>query len=434
MLSRAPQGSYGDLVRRSGIRLEPLAIRWLSAMLNLLPDHFGGLTDFMPPHVVLALSEISMFVRVLGQVGNRKPLVVLHGGPDWDHSYLLPGLTGLAESRQVLLPDMRGCGRSSRGLGVDRYQPAYVVSDLLEMLVELGHDEVDLVGFSTGGQVAQLFVEAHPRRVRRLVLASTTAYPVARRLPADESQAVDPRWPAWAQERYDALDSDGRETLRMAVDHASSMVADPGMLPDYLDLLSGVRFGGEWMRPFRRGLIGPWRPVDPIATLRAFARPVLILHGAADAVFPVELARRLGEEVPNARLCELEGIGHMAHFEQPLRWAAAVASFSDVTTAKCPRDQLVYGTLTEPRSLPSETDASSWARGIEGLGSIGRADAGEYEPSPPGVAGPDRNPANGNRSAAARRPAWRDAYRRPRSRCDHRPRDPGSVPWLESSV
>ncbi|MGL5826503.1 MAG: alpha/beta fold hydrolase [Nocardioides sp.] len=276
----------------------------------------------------LALGEIRMFVRVLGRAGHRVPVVVVHGGPDWDHSYLLPGVAGLARSRQILLPDIRGCGRSSRGLGVDQYQPALVVADLVEMLEALGHDQVDLVGFSTGGQVAQLVVEAHPRRVRRLVLASTTGYPVARRLPNSESPTPAAAWPAWAHQRHAHLDPDGRQTLRLAVDHASQMLADPGVLPDYLDLLSRVRFGGEWMRSWRQGVIGPWRPADPVATLRAFAHPVLILHGSADVVFPVELARRLGEEVPHAKVCELAA-GHMAHVEQPRQWADAVATFLD---------------------------------------------------------------------------------------------------------
>lgn len=107
----------------------------------------------------------------------RSPLLVIHGGPDWDHTYLLPGLELVAETRRVVAFDLRGCGRSTRSLGPAGYQPEFVVEDVERLIGILGYERVDLLGFSTGGQVAQLFIEAHPERVRRLVLASTTAYP-----------------------------------------------------------------------------------------------------------------------------------------------------------------------------------------------------------------------------------------------------------------
>jgi pimeloyl-ACP methyl ester carboxylesterase len=51
----------------------------------------------------------------------ERTLLVVHGGPDWDHSYLLEPLRRLAGQRRVLLPDLRGCGRSPRGLGDSAY-------------------------------------------------------------------------------------------------------------------------------------------------------------------------------------------------------------------------------------------------------------------------------------------------------------------------
>ncbi|UVS81039.1 alpha/beta fold hydrolase [Actinokineospora sp. UTMC 2448] len=48
---------------------------------------------------------------VAGRPGHS-PLLVIHGGPDWDHTYLRTPLHDL--DRRVLLPDLRG--RSTRGL------------------------------------------------------------------------------------------------------------------------------------------------------------------------------------------------------------------------------------------------------------------------------------------------------------------------------
>lgn len=43
-------------------------------------------------------------------------LLVIHGGPDWDHTYLREPLDRLGGGYRVVLPDLRGCGRSTAGL------------------------------------------------------------------------------------------------------------------------------------------------------------------------------------------------------------------------------------------------------------------------------------------------------------------------------
>ena len=279
---------------------------------------------------VVSLGGVDLFVRELGPDGvTSAPLVVIHGGPDWDHTYLLPGLTPVSQHRHVILFDMRGCGRSTRGLGPDGYQPELVVEDLSQLLQALGHDRVDLLGFSTGGQVAQLFVEAHPRLVRRLVLASTTAY-------ADVHQGLDgwPEYerrlqldvarPAWAEHRPG---DDVLGTVQWALEAAPTAIWNLDRMDDYLRLLEGVLFSGEWLRPFREGRLHAWRPRDPEQVLRDFAGPVLILHGAQDMGFPVQVARRLHDAVPTTSLRVIEGAGHMAHVDQPEAWSSAVLGF-----------------------------------------------------------------------------------------------------------
>ena len=88
--------------------------------------------------------------------------MVLHGGPDIGHTYLLPGLTPLAVDRHIVLFDFRGCGRSSRGLPADALQPEHVVVDTYRLIGELQLGVVDLLGFSTGGRAATAFLDRYP--------------------------------------------------------------------------------------------------------------------------------------------------------------------------------------------------------------------------------------------------------------------------------
>lgn len=107
----------------------------------------------------VSIGDITLFVREIGlDAAVGSPLLVIHGGPDWDHTYLMPGLNRVARNRRVIAFDLRGCGRSRHNLGASGYQPEFIVDYIAGLIRASGRDRVDLLGFSTGGQVAQLFV------------------------------------------------------------------------------------------------------------------------------------------------------------------------------------------------------------------------------------------------------------------------------------
>lgn len=110
---------------------------------------------------------------VLGGPPGAPPLLVVHGGPDRDHSYLLDPLTRLGH-RRLILPDLRGCGRSSPGpCGF-----AAAARDLARLISYLGLESPDLLGFSAGGQVAQRLALDHPGPFGQVIMASSTLWPV----------------------------------------------------------------------------------------------------------------------------------------------------------------------------------------------------------------------------------------------------------------
>lgn len=284
---------------------------------------------------ILSVGRVALFVHEMGRRrSDVPPLLVIHGGPDWDHSYLLPGLDLVAQTRLVVAFDIRGCGRSTLGLGPQGYQPEFVVRDVEGLIDLLGYERIDLLGFSTGGEVAQLFVELHPERVRRVVLASTTAYPDVEKyregwVEYENRLAVVAPWPDWVGFERGNPRNDADATVEWAVDGAPTAIWGLDRLDEYLGLLAEVRFTGEWMRPFLEGRLHPWRPSDPALVLRQFPGRVLILHGELDMSFPVQVAERLHVEVPTSQLAVIESAGHMAQFDQPTQWAGAVDAFLD---------------------------------------------------------------------------------------------------------
>src|SRR5688500_2550488 len=103
-------------------------------------------------------------------VGDGPPLVLLHGGGP-DHRSLVPLAQRLADRHTVVLPDVRGYGRS---ICADPACPTWdqYTGDLIALLDELGIDRVDLGGTGLGSTVTLRTALDHPDRVRAAVLIS----------------------------------------------------------------------------------------------------------------------------------------------------------------------------------------------------------------------------------------------------------------------
>ncbi|WP_166678385.1 alpha/beta fold hydrolase [Kribbella kalugense] len=261
------------------------------------------------------VGEVTLFVRELGRRSEKPSLVVIHGGPDIGHGYLVPGFEPLARDHHVVMFDFRGCGRSSRGLPDDELQPEYVVQDTHRLIDNLGLGQVDLLGFSTGGRAAMQFVDKHPEQVRRLVLASTTAY-------TDGARYL-PDWDEY--HRRQKLEDEAHGALR----NSTLFVWDLDLAPAYLDLLNSLGPDlGDWSEERAiQGLMHPWCPGDPEQILRDLGKPILILHGEKDMGFPVQLAHRLHAAVPNTHLTVIPNTAHMCHFENPELWSNHIRHF-----------------------------------------------------------------------------------------------------------
>jgi pimeloyl-ACP methyl ester carboxylesterase len=101
--------------------------------------------------------------------GTGEPLLLLHGGLGQIEMFG-PNLARLAQSRQVIGVDLHGHGRTP--LGDRDINLVDSGNDMAGVLKQLGHDKVDVFGFSLGAGVALQFAAQHPAMVRRLAMAS----------------------------------------------------------------------------------------------------------------------------------------------------------------------------------------------------------------------------------------------------------------------
>ena len=110
-----------------------------------------------------------------GPVMREKPtLLLLHGGPGFDHSIYRPAYSALADIAQVIFLDHRGNGRSQDGPS-EAWNLAQWGDDVRAFCDVLGIVNPIVLGASFGGMVALAYATRHPAHPCKLVLISTEA-------------------------------------------------------------------------------------------------------------------------------------------------------------------------------------------------------------------------------------------------------------------
>lgn len=281
---------------------------------------------------VIRLPEVRLFVRQFGTTG--PDLIIIHGGPDWDHSYFLPFVLPLATHLRVTLFDLRGCGRSQKFYDPSRYHIDLAVDDLAQLCQHLALTSATFLGFSYGGRIALRFADRYPHLVGKIILASTTAY--------DDFDTELEQWDEYRQRNDDQRRmslsallaspdlSNEEKTRKMADLSAPLNVYDLSLLAQVHDVQDHIAFSGEWMAAWLAGVLKGVQHADYGERLAELAVPVLILHGEKDMAFPVSVAHRLYKPVahlPRTQLVILPAAGHFAHIEATDTWNAAVLRF-----------------------------------------------------------------------------------------------------------
>jgi pimeloyl-ACP methyl ester carboxylesterase len=214
-----------------------------------------------------------------------------------------------AGRRDVIRYDNRDTGRSA---GSERGKPTYTFSDLVDdaagVLDTLDVAPAQVVGVSMGGALAQCLALRHPGRVAALTLISTgPAVDVDRELPpmSDDIRAVfdsPPPEPDWTDRAavIDYLVAGERPFL-------GSVRGDDAIKRE----IAGRVFDRTTDLPASQTNHWILEGGDPVeGRLTDIAVPTLVLHGTEDPLLPYPNAEVLADEIPDARLVPLDGVGH----------------------------------------------------------------------------------------------------------------------------
>ena len=243
------------------------------------------------------------------------PLILLQhfsGNIDsWDPAVV----NALATDRPVIAFDNAGVGRST---GQTPDNIATMARDAVDFIDLLGLTEVDLLGFSLGGCVAQQIAAEHGRLVRKLILVGTAPKGGEEHLLAVLQQA---------SSQTDALD------LRLPLFFTNSSASRSSGLA-FLKRTK-VRMddrdtdnGSAVTDPQAKALITWCATPDPDrAILRAIRQPTLVVSGSHDTMLPANNAYAMFKELSNAQLVLYPDSGHGALFQHHATFVSHVQTF-----------------------------------------------------------------------------------------------------------
>lgn len=215
-------------------------------------------------------------------VGDGPPLVLLHGGGP-DHHSLLPLAQRLADQHTVVLPDVRGYGRSICADPACHTWDQYT-DDLIALLDELGVDRADLGGTGLGSTITLRTALAHPDRVRAAILISVEDIEDDQ-AKEDETAFLD----AFAEQvRTDGIEAAWAPILGMFPPVIAAMVRDAIPRCDPASIAAAANIGRD--RAFRS--------IDDLAGVTV---PTLIIPGS-DPRHPTQLGDTLSHVLPKGVL------------------------------------------------------------------------------------------------------------------------------------
>jgi proline iminopeptidase len=271
---------------------------------------------------MISVEKNQLYVREIGQ---GETIVVLHGGPDFDQSYLLPEMDRLGQDFRLVYYDQRGRGKSAADVQPDDVSIDSDIEDVERVREYLQQEQITLLGHSWGGLLAMEYALRYPARLSHLILMNS-AFASAADLALYRQERLK-NTPADMEElkrrastpEFQAGDPDSVANYYRV--HFRSTVRQPQQLESIIARLrtASTQEGILKARAIEDRLaLQTWlsNGYDLLPKLRMLKVPTLVLHGDYDFV-PVACARHIAEAIPAARLVVLQETGHFSYLESP---------------------------------------------------------------------------------------------------------------------
>jgi proline iminopeptidase len=268
-----------------------------------------------------AAGGVTLYYEALGPATGT-PLVLVNGGPGFDHSYLHVSKVWeeMAKRRPIVLYDQRGTGRSTAAEKPGGL--ADQIADLEALRQHLAAERIDLFGTSWGGYLVMAYTARHPEHVRRLIIADSAA-------------------PKWSETKFlfkemfpDVVER--QEALAFAGELGDKKAKEDS-LREYFSMIFYAAEGRDAFlaaagsfqisEAVNKALNADVARFDLGPELPKFKCPTLVMTGRFDVNVAPATAYGIHQAIPGSRFVVFEKSGHMPFIEEPARFIQVMEEF-----------------------------------------------------------------------------------------------------------
>ncbi len=261
------------------------------------------------------VNDINIYYKIIGK---EKPFILIRGLSSSLDSWPPYSIEHFSKFFKVILFDNRGAGRTDVPDG--NYSARMMADDTIGLMDALDIDKTYLLGFSMGGCIAQEIVLNYPNRITKLVLTSTWSGPSHGIVtPIPEENPFPKMLPLLKQGKFEEM----------------ARILTHSLFPEdykkrYPHIIEKVVKNYRAHPPTPKGFEGQSAYVDTFETYDRLSEiniPTLIMHGTEDKIVPVENAKVLAENIPNAELILFENTGHGLIIQEYKHWTQKIIEF-----------------------------------------------------------------------------------------------------------
>ncbi len=244
--------------------------------------------------------------------GEGDPLVMCIGYASNMDLWSTEAIEILKQKYKVIVFDYRGMGYSTNS------DTTFTINGLAEdvnaLLISMKMDKVNMLGWSMGGYVAQMFAIYHPEKVIKLILYATNCGDTVTVNPSPEIIGILSNPNSTPEEMLGTLFPD-----EWLATHSEPWKFLPDAVEPYNGMAIGLQYQAvqSWLSP-GGGSAGQ---------LHKLKMPVLLICGDKDKVVPCINSAILADSISSASLIRVDNSGHGLMYQLPENFANYVLSF-----------------------------------------------------------------------------------------------------------
>ena len=258
--------------------------------------------------------------------GKGDYLLMIHGGPGFNHSYFTPHLKALEKNFTVVYYDQRACGKSSIPAS-DSISLKFLVDDIEAIRKVLKTERINILAHSWGVVLAIRYAIQYPARIHKMILSD----------PVMLSREYDQEAAALVQKNSTKEDSVARAKILSDGNLDTKDYEDLFLLSfkpsafnkgnvAKINLNLPDNFGAASKALFTSLMKDPSMNANLYDSLSSLKFPVKVIHGQAD-VIPISSIERLKTELPNVKIDVFKQSGHFPFVEESVLYNEKVTAF-----------------------------------------------------------------------------------------------------------